>query len=129
MKCGAHLLSFCLLLLSMSASAQDDVVAGVIRNAGDGWYVISDAAHQPLNIESVRSDDTSISVVFGTQFSAIRTFIVSSDETYAEQGVVCGASVALDLAIIKCSRGGQPVSPAHLMDKLGNLWLYGVFTR
>lgn len=81
----------CFLLIPLCATAQEQYVAGVLRNTGDGWYVLNDATHEPLNIASVSNDARSITIAYGRQFSTIRTFLITADETYAvRHGLVCG---------------------------------------
>ena len=57
---------------STSASCQDGgVVAGVLRNDGDGWYAIDDQTHTPINISFVESDARGIVVGFSFDASDI----------------------------------------------------------
>jgi len=111
------------------------VVAGVIRNDGDGWAVIDDQTHTPINIAFVESDARGIVVGFSFDASDIHTFIVGSDEALSLAGVFSGASVNTDRARISISRdsviGAVRTSPLWIDSArfpFSNFWIYGLFS-
>jgi hypothetical protein len=72
------------------------VVAGVIRNDGDDWYTIDDAAHGPVNVDGVSSSSTAITINHAAICATrVVSFYVGPDDTLAKVGVVAGASVGL----------------------------------
>ena len=108
------------------------VVAGVIRNMDDrGWYVINDGAHIPINIDSIDVENGLILIHYGFTASAIHTFIVTPDETFARAGYFVGSSVGLNKATIAVSQivKGEviPVDASKIKSQLGNFWIYGLF--
>ncbi|MGD9784575.1 MAG: hypothetical protein AB7U49_07820 [Hyphomicrobiaceae bacterium] len=54
--------------------------------------------------------------------TAVGVVVVSADETLAQRGIVCGASVNTRAARIKCNR---PL--ADLIGKWANLFVLGLF--
>ena len=90
---------------TITSSAPLYAVAGVLRNTGAGWNWISDAGHEPIGIDSVTSDATSITVNYaGIAASKVGSFIVTPDEKLNEQGFQVGASVGADKATIYLAR-------------------------
>lgn len=80
-------------------------VLGVIRNTGTGWALINDSGHTPVNIDTVTSDSSTITVTYtGAAASKVGTFLVVPDETLAQQGFTAGASVAAGSATIYLGR-------------------------
>jgi hypothetical protein len=107
-------------------------VAGVIRSADEnGWYVINNDGHKPLNIAKVEVKNGLIVVNYTFKASAIHTFMVTPDETFARAGYFVGASVGLSAATISVSQvvDGKvaAVDASTIRSKLGNFWIYGLF--
>lgn len=108
-------------------------VAGVIRSLDErGWHAIDDSTHSPLNIEAVEVKNGLIIVRYGFKASKIHSFVVAPDETFAKEGLLVGASVASDHARILVSQivAGTPrvIDASTIRSKLGNFWIYGVFS-
>lgn len=109
------------------------VIAGAIRNDGEGWRVIHDEDHAPINIASVETTQQAIRVHFAIKGKTIRSFIATPDETLARAGFTIGASVGLRSAELMIGRpgifGARHVSPA-LVDlddyPWSNIWIYGL---
>jgi len=114
-------------LFSFSANASDYIVAGVIRNTGDGWNVINDNGHNSINICSVSNDEKIITIKYCDKVDKVITFLCVSDETYLKYS--CGSSVSRDearLYLLKSSNGKR-INPNKLNNKNGNFWVYGLF--
>jgi hypothetical protein len=56
------LLFACFLISAKPKESGNYFIGGVIRNLGDGWQLINDKEHEPLNMTSVETTDTSIIV-------------------------------------------------------------------
>lgn len=98
------------------------VVAGVIRNTGPGWELISDAQHFPLNIDSVTNNTVSISIHYSSLGATeIVSLVASPDETFASQ-YTFGASVGTSVSNIRIKR--LATQSKVLVTHTGN----GVFT-
>lgn len=78
-----------------------DFVAGVIRNTGSGWEIISDSEHKALNVSSVSNTSGFITITYESTFSQVISLTVNPDEVYAGYGLFIGASVGLSSAVIK----------------------------
>ncbi len=121
-------------LLQIQNSADKTVkVAGVIRCIDEkGWFVINDGGHTPVNINRIEVKNGLILVYYTFSASTIHSFIVSPDETFAGAGYFVGASVNRDRASIAVSRiiNGKvvPVDASTIRSKLGNFWIYGLFS-
>ena len=108
-------------------------VAGVIRSIDEnGWFVINDGHHTPLNIDRVEVKQGYIIIYFTFTASTIHSFIVSPDETFARDGFLFGACVYSNWAGITVSRviDGKvvPVDASTIRSNVGNLWIYGFFS-
>lgn len=109
------------------------VIAGTLRNDGDGWFALDDADHTPVNIASVETGLHSIRIRFAIKGRAVRTLIAAPDETLAASGFTSGASVGLNDAEIILGRSGllgsRKVSPVFVDTSSypwSNIWIYGV---
>lgn len=105
-------------------------IYGTIRNSGGTWSVISDSEHEPKNVTSVTVVNGSSSsgwVEVGFPLSTkVGTFLVVPDETCARAGIIAGASVGMDKAVIYFSQNGSPISPNSISNTNANFWFYGV---
>ena len=109
-------------------------VAGAIRCTGNqGWFAISDDVHAPINIDRIEVKNGAIVVYYTFTASRIHTFIVTPDETFSKAGFFTGASVGRDRAVINISKviDGRVVriDPSEIESKVGNFWIYGLFTE
>lgn len=110
------------------------IVAGVLRNTGDGWKLIEDKSHSSLNCNSVYIIDSAEFVTVdysGIDAKSVISFVVTPDETFTEQGYSCGASVGLEYSNIyfyKNSNGiNENFDANKLVSETGNFWFIGVF--
>lgn len=107
---------------------QNEIVAGVLRNNGSGWAILNDANHKPLGLEGIRCEGRFLEISFDFEASEIHSLIVVPDETLAGLGVIVGASVQKDKAVIMASINGEYINLEHFESKWGNFWVYGLFT-
>jgi hypothetical protein len=118
--------------LRASDGTQRRVVAGVIRNTGSGWALITDADHQSTNVGSVTysaANGGEIVINYpGISATKVVSFVVTPDETLARAGIFAGASVTQSAATIRLSR--QWPEYADYVHYDGTNWVSfnGVFT-
>lgn len=122
-------LAFVCVLLSSIAHSEQRILYGAIRNGGSGWRLISDTNHVPQNINSVSGSSSGIRITYGFTAKSVGTFLVTADETYARQGITCGASVGLSYSLIQCSDRNGAVDPVDMDNATGNLWVFGVMNQ
>lgn len=104
------------------------IVAGVLRNTGSGWGLISDSGHEAVNVDSVSDSTTAITVDYSSiGATKVVSFVVAPDETFARQGFTTGASVGLTSSSIQIMQS-RPFS--DYVSWNGSAWvsLGGVFT-
>jgi hypothetical protein len=82
-------------------------VAGAIRNVGgtDYWQPINDTGHSPVNIASVTTSTSQITVNFSVTGAKVITSSVVTDEVMAANAYFAGASVGLSSMNIWINRG------------------------
>lgn len=103
------------------------LVAGVIRNSGNGWALLNDDGHEPIGITGVSQDDQKIIITYAPQ-SKVIALTVTVDETMAAEGYSVGASVGLDTTRIYIyDKDNNAVNPKDYVNKLGNIWIEGYF--
>jgi|GEM_PF-3510556 len=108
-------------------------VCGTVRNTKkDGWGVVRDSVHEPINIESINTASGSIIINFPFKAEKIHTFIVCPDERLAWRGYFVGSSVSQKSASIILSRikngKAELVRPEDLDEPFSNIWIYGLFS-
>lgn len=70
------------------------IIAGSVRNTGDGWKWISDSAHTPVGITpTVSVVGTAIRINYGFTAKRVVTLVATPDETFAALGFIIGGSV------------------------------------
>lgn len=86
------------------------IVGCPLRNEGSPnyWQPINDSTHSPQFIDSVTTGVTGITIDYtsaggGNGTKPVVAMVVAPDETLAQAGVICGASVGATSAIIKMS--------------------------
>lgn len=103
--------------------------AGVIRNVSGSWELIDDSGHAPINIDSVTTTDTDITVNFGSASGVeVVSFQVTPDEVLTKAGFTAGASVATDKAIISLAQSIPSYSDYVAYTSGAFLSSNGVFT-
>lgn len=107
-------------------------IAGVIRNDGDGWKLIQDATHRPINIDSVETISDSGSGYIRLNYPSfgpnmVATVIAAPDETFASAGFTVGTSVSTTYTDIKI---GAPDQQSDYVYYDGSKWIStnGVFS-
>lgn len=110
------------------------LVAGVIRNSGDGWQLIEDKNHSSLNCDSVYivDDGKCVTVDYSElNVKKVVSFVVCPDETFASLGYTCGASAGTDYTNIYIYENSEGVvlniEPSLVVSETGNFWFIGVF--
>lgn len=105
------------------------MVAGTIRNTGDGWEVLTDTGHEPLHVSSVTNDSLKITIHHSFKAKKVVSFTITPDETYMKEGMKSGASVGLDKTVVFLSREGEKVylNPNSVVNSKGNFWFQGIF--
>lgn len=76
------------------------LVAGVIRNTGNGWEYINNSGHNPMNLATVSVNESG-QIVIGYGFTAkkVLSLIVAPDETFANK-YTFGGSVGLSDTLV-----------------------------
>lgn len=110
-------------------SDQGDVymkLSAALRNSGDGWHVIDDTGHDPLDITIGAVTSTTLEVLFPT-VAQVCDLLVGPDETFAKPPykATFGASVGLYRAIIQGTVSGAQFNPLTWSHTSANLWLSG----
>jgi hypothetical protein len=79
-------------------------LAGVLRNNGNGWELINDGGHTPINISSVVLEGNNIRINHTSGASVVGSLLCVADETFAVGGYSFGASVGANHSIISLAR-------------------------
>ena len=108
-------------------------VAGTIRSMDEnGWFVINDENHKPINIAKIEVVKGWIKVYYTFNASTIHTFIATPDETLAANGFFLGASVTKNCASIAVSKVENGivrlVDASKIRSDSGNIWFHGLFS-
>jgi hypothetical protein len=102
-------------------------IGGTIRNAGDGWHLLDNNGHNPLNITGVNTTDEAV-VIFYDTYEKVISFSVTPDETMTSEGFTVGASVGFDRAVISIyDKDHQLINPMDYINGSGNIWISGMF--
>lgn len=73
------------------------VIAGSVRNTGDGWKWISDNAHTPVGvIPEVSVSGLSVRIDYGFTAKRVVSLVAVPDETFAGMGLTVGGSVGTE---------------------------------
>ena len=106
-------------------------IAGTIRNTGSGFFWINNSAHTPVNVNTglITTTSTEVEINFIQPATKVISLVVVPDETYAVQGIFCGASVDLDKARISFANALGLVDPTTLTSGLGNFWVFGIMLK
>lgn len=101
-------------------------LGGAVRNSGDGWKFIDNAAHTPINCDSVSVDESENLVInFAFTASKVVSFVICPDEYYAKDYTI-GASVGLGNAVCTIYHNGAKVNASDVIANTGNFWFFGV---
>lgn len=126
--------AFSLMLLFASSAYADHtafhtfMTGGVLRNFGDGWVVMDDGSHKPLNINEVITTPRYVEVrQKGGDFTV--SAIVTVDNDLAAAGYTVGLSGGREKARIVFFKDGSVVDPRTInIDTvpLSNVWFLTV---
>lgn len=105
--------------MQTAAGRKVRAVGCAIRNTGSGFTYIDDATHERLGFTTISQTATDVVLDYGFTASRVITLLVGSDETYAERGIVAGASVGLSSANI---RFGTPAGFNDYVQYDGSAW-------
>ncbi len=82
---------------SQIASMQElTPIACIIRPTSEGWTIINDTDHEPLNVTGVAIVNNRLTLYHDVDATKVLTFEITPDETFSRYGIHCGASVGLD---------------------------------
>lgn len=110
------------------AQAKEVEIQSILYNPGDGWHVLNNETHESEGVELAWNDSSAILVDYDFHATKVKTFVVSTDEIYGgRMGVICGANVGLDYAIIECSRNGERIDMNTLNNRWGNIFIHGIY--
>lgn len=114
---------------TVSANESYTIIGGVIRNNGEGWHLIEDETHAPIEINDISQSSEAITVYYDTT-EKINTMAITLDETMTAEGYKTGASVGVDRTIIFIyDKDGNLVNPKDYNSETGNIWIQGIFKR
>ena len=105
------------------------IIAGVIRNSGNGWEFINDANHEPLNLAAV-SVNQSGQIVLNYGFTAkkVLTLVACPDETFADDYTV-GGSVGLSETILNVYSIPKTVGGRVFYNNNAGVWNYATYAN
>ena len=83
-----------------NADAKHKLVTCALRNTAGVWAVIDNDTHRPINVASVTSDTSKITVTYNFTASKVCGFACGPDETYIADDITFGASVGVSAANI-----------------------------
>lgn len=113
---------------SVDLTNEYTIIGGVIRNVGDGWYLIQDESHETIGIDSISQDDKAITIYYKDK-QKVNSIAVTVDETMASEGYTVGASVGVNKTLIYLYKDGKSIKPSDYNNVLGNVWIQGVFKK
>lgn len=104
------------------------LVSVILVNTVNGWAAMQNQFHDCIGVKSV--DQSAEAIVVNFDFTAKKVFFfhaIPDDGIVKTGGLICGASIGLDKAIIYCSPPGQPaINPASITSA-GNIQCFGLF--
>ena len=74
---------------------------GIIRPTSEGWTILEDTQHTPVNLDSVSITDGNLIIHHSHDFTKVNSFQITPDETFAKYGITAGASVGLNSSRIE----------------------------
>lgn len=94
-------------------------VGCVLQNNGAGVWQQIGGAHKSMNVLSVTTEATTITVNFNFTASNVVSFVACPDDAFALFGYLFGASVGLSSALITCARS---MSLGGIVSYSGSAW-------
>lgn len=105
--------------------------ACIIRPTSNGWIILNDENHEPLNVQGIEiageSENQYLLLHHNNGASKIYGFNITSDETFAKYGIRAGASVGLDSSKIFLYM--SIVANAYFRVNEGQIVLQNVFSN
>lgn len=106
-------------------------LAGVLRPTVNGWVLLNDGGHKPLNLASVADMGEYLRITYSGVASKVGAVVISPDEQMAEWGYRSGVSAGKAYANMwTYSAGGalirpadMPVTPSRNWWVTGEMWL------
>ena len=98
------------------------IVAGVIRNTGDGWSFIENSTHSKIGFASISTSSSSITLTHNFTAKKILGFSVTPDEDFVQEGYFAGASVGVSSTIIKISIASKEIGGYVYYDETSSEW-------
>lgn len=74
---------------------------GIIRPTSEGWTILSDSTHVPVNLDSVEISNGNLLIRHNHDFTKVNSFQITPDETFCKYGITAGASVGLNSSSIE----------------------------
>ena len=106
------------------------IVSCILRNTGQGWYILDVGKHAPVGVASVEQFSDLLRLHYNFTAQTIGAVLATADETYILQDIICGCSMNAgytDIYFKKVGQGGY-VDPATLSAEFGNINVLGFFT-
>ena len=104
------------------------VIAAVIRNGGDGWFIINDSAHEPTGLQSIAVEpDGTIRLNHNVGATQVGSLVAVPDETFAKRGLMFGGSIGTSISFLQITAPlaftvntgtGVLTIPTHLTDTI-----------
>lgn len=69
---------------------------GIIRPSANGWVILNNSDHSPVNLDSVAIVDNNLIITHNHNFTKVNSFQITPDETFSRYGITVGASVGLN---------------------------------
>ena len=91
-------------ITNMSEKKNIKIVAGVIRNNGNGWEFIIDNVHDKMNSTTLEVNGDFIKYNFPFTAKKVLSFVAVPDETMSNKNYLIGSSVGTQFANIQISK-------------------------
>lgn len=116
-------------IATVSMNNEYNIIAGVIRNSGDGWTLIRNETHESIGIKEVTQDNEKITIKYDAN-KRVNALSCTVDETMASEGYRVGASVGIDQTWIYIyDKDNKLVDPKNYSNNSGNIWIEGIFKK
>lgn len=97
---------------------------GILEAQSVKQWGISRSTKKAINIKSIQIIDNSIRVKFNRNYHEIYWGAAGGNEVYTANGINCKASIEYDMALIFCTKNGEPVTAEELVIPGADIWLY-----
>lgn len=121
-KAVAEAVSVCAKWNEIADGGKIKIVAGVIRNTGDGWNFIENVTHSKIGFSSISSNTSSITLTHNFTAKKILGFSITPDETFVQEGYFAGASVGVSSTEIKISIVSKEIGGYVYYDETSSEW-------